>query len=478
MTSESTDIVASKPDVEKVAERHLHLLGEGRHKLRRKAIEEFLASLADNDLEDNDSLRLNQRRVLEWMIDDVKGRSLMKARRRLGVISRFVQVLKRSEVIPIDPITDLRSDLRLKGWVHIVPRLQSDDPHSELALLRRDVHPRGPLWDDIQDYLAFHRALGKKYYHEQLDLRSLDEFLWADGIRSPRDVTSSLIEAWYDAQPGIWRTRHTRLRNLCRFFDYLCESGTVTVNPVPSPLLATRRGLPRPPPYIFSIEQISAILGELRRESTDGFTPWHTETCHTMAALQYALGLRHGELRRLRLRDVDLARKTLFIDRTKFYKCRCLPFGPRVAQRLADFLELRHGILAPVREDHPLFVAWWRTPLCASVYRGAFQRALKTLGITTSRGHQPRTHDLRHTFAVHRLLRWYEEGVDVQTRLPWLSTFLGHVDIQSTEVYLTITADLYQQAGARFYECFGRDLESEARHEQDSPAGPDYPDIL
>ena len=74
----------------------------------------------------------------------------------------------------------------------------------------------------------------------------------------------------------------------------------------------------------------------------------------------------------------------------------------------------------------------------------AFHILLKTVGITEP--HRPRLHDLRHTFAVHRLLRWYREGVDVQQRLPWLSTFMGHVDIQSTQVYLTITADLLNEA--------------------------------
>jgi integrase len=316
-----------------------------------------------------------------------------------------------------------------------------------------------PEW--IRSYLTFHRALGKKYYRDQLNLRNLDNFLQAEGVRSPHVVSSQLIEAWYDSQPGVWRTRYEKIRGVYRFFKYLQAMEVIAANPVPSTLLETRRGVPRLyPPYIFTIEQISAILSELRRQPTDGFTPWHAETCHTMAALQYALGLRHGELRRLRIRDVDFSRKTLFIDRTKFYKNRCLPFGPRVEKRLEEFMQVRRSILAPIRDDHPLFVAWWRTPLCVSVYYEAFRLALKTLNITGHQGRAPRTHDLRHSFAVHRLSRWYRDGVDVQSRLPWLSTFLGHVDIQSTEVYLTITADLYEQASARFYRCFGQDLET------------------
>jgi integrase len=62
----------------------------------------------------------------------------------------------------------------------------------------------------------------------------------------------------------------------------------------------------------------------------------------------------------------------------------------------------------------------------------------------------PRVHDLRHSFAVGALLRWYRDGGDPTSRLLHLSTFLGHVDPASTAVYLTITAELLQAAGERF----------------------------
>ena len=56
----------------------------------------------------------------------------------------------------------------------------------------------------------------------------------------------------------------------------------------------------------------------------------------------------------------------------------------------------------------------------------------------------------RHTFAVGCLLRWYREDGDPQSRLHQLSTFMGHVDPESTAVYLTITADLLAEANRRF----------------------------
>ena len=64
----------------------------------------------------------------------------------------------------------------------------------------------------------------------------------------------------------------------------------------------------------------------------------------------------------------------------------------------------------------------------------------------------PRAHDLRHSFAVGTLLRWYRAGLDPAARLLPLSTFLGHVDPASTAVYLTITQELLQEANHRFEE--------------------------
>jgi len=80
---------------------------------------------------------------------------------------------------------------------------------------------------------------------------------------------------------------------------------------------------------------------------------------------------------------------------------------------------------------------------------------LQCLGLKPPRGYSgPRLHDLRATFAVHRLEEWYRQGVDVQSRLGSLSTYLGHINIASTQRYLPMTAELLQQASQRFKKYF------------------------
>ena len=59
----------------------------------------------------------------------------------------------------------------------------------------------------------------------------------------------------------------------------------------------------------------------------------------------------------------------------------------------------------------------------------------------------PRIHDLRHSFAVRRLMLWHEQGVDIDQRMLALSTYLGHAKISNTYWYLTGVPELMALAG-------------------------------
>jgi integrase len=90
--------------------------------------------------------------------------------------------------------------------------------------------------------------------------------------------------------------------------------------------------------------------------------------------------------------------------------------------------------------------------LKADTLRHYYRILCDQVGISRADGgrYQPRIHDLRHTFAVHRLTSWYRQGADVQKLLPLLSVYLGHVHIRATQVYLSMTPELLEEAGNRF----------------------------
>jgi integrase len=87
-----------------------------------------------------------------------------------------------------------------------------------------------------------------------------------------------------------------------------------------------------------------------------------------------------------------------------------------------------------------------------SVAERTFRRLRASAGVQRNGGprHQPRLHDLRHAGAVHRVIAWYRSGTEVQRLLPHLATYLGHVDLSSTQRYLTLTPQLLNEASLRF----------------------------
>jgi site-specific recombinase XerD len=175
-------------------------------------------------------------------------------------------------------------------------------------------------------------------------------------------------------------------------------------------------------------------------------------TFRTLLLFLYGTGMRVGEALKLHLADVDLDNGVVTVRGTKFYKSRLVPLGRDVHQILRMYLA------TPGRWNQhyqPLFQSRLRDAVRRPVVEKNFQRLRRLAGVSRSvvSPFQPRVHDLRHTFAVHRLTDWYKNGADVQSLLPALSTYLGHVDLSSTQRYLTMTPELLAEANRRF-QCY------------------------
>jgi integrase len=175
-------------------------------------------------------------------------------------------------------------------------------------------------------------------------------------------------------------------------------------------------------------------------------------TYFVLFAVLYGLGLRVGEACRLCIRDLDLERQLLVIRETKFYKGRLVPFGPKLGAVLAKHQRQRQAELAGTpAEDGPLFSLHAGRPINPGTVSQTFHALVPRLRLKIPPGvSPPRLHDLRHSFAVGTLARWYRQGHDPAARLLALSTFLGHVDVSSTAVYLTPTPELLEHASRRF----------------------------
>jgi integrase/recombinase XerD len=171
--------------------------------------------------------------------------------------------------------------------------------------------------------------------------------------------------------------------------------------------------------------------------------------------LLYGTGLRDGEVIRLNRADVDLDNSLLTVRLTKFHKSRLVPLGPQVCQILTEYANSRTAPVVRPGDETPFFTTRKGTRIVLKTLQAHFRRVRAQSGIRRTDGarYQPRLHDLRHTFAVHRLTSWYQKGADVQNLVFQLSVYLGHAHLADTQAYLSMTPDLLQEANALF-ECY------------------------
>lgn len=204
-------------------------------------------------------------------------------------------------------------------------------------------------------------------------------------------------------------------------------------------------------PHLYTGAEVTALLN-----AADGLHPQlRGLTFRTLISLLAVTGMRTGEACRLDLSDIDVNAGVLTIRDTKFGKHRQVPIHSSTGAALRDYLRVRDR-LSPASRTPALFVSTRGTRLDHANIPRTFASLIETAGITVSAKHRrPRLHDLRHSFATATLLGWYRDDVDVAARLPWLSTYLGHVDPKSTYWYLTGTPELLALAADRLDGAFG-----------------------
>jgi len=308
-----------------------------------------------------------------------------------------------------------------------------------------------PLGSRIDAFLELKRAMGRRYDEAEILLRGFERYVAAlDPLAEV--VTRELVHGWLAARPNIRpSTLVTRGGILRQFCLYLARTDPRTYVPERALLPAT---LPIFRAHIYSEEEVRALVQAALSPSPHRSST-RPHTLSTMILVLYATGLRRREICRLRLADVDLDARTLFVHMTKFYKSRLVPFSAGLAEKLRTYLDFR-ARQPPVDGHAPLFLNRGRRAFGPRKLSGIFHELIKTAGIVSAPSRRgPRLHDMRHTFAVHRLLRWYREGADVEAKLSLLATYMGHGNVLSTQVYLSATAELLREASGRFERAYG-----------------------
>jgi integrase/recombinase XerD len=296
------------------------------------------------------------------------------------------------------------------------------------------------LHEAVTQYLTLRRALGFKLVEYDRLLADFVDYLEQTGTPT---ITIESALAWATkpagVQPHRWKARLCMVRGFARYVHAV--DPRVEVPPVD--LLPHHHH--RPTPYVFSPEDIAALLAATHHIRS----PLRAATFDTLVGLLATTGMRVGEAIRLDDADVDLTFGLLTVRQTKFTKSRQLPVHPTTVAALRDYARERDRLGCRPRKTASFFVSLAGTRLFYSDVRATFRRLVTVAEIGSESTRSPRIHDLRHSFAVTTLLDWYRDGADVQARLPLLSAYLGHSHPSSTYWYLQAAPELLALAATR-----------------------------
>lgn len=287
----------------------------------------------------------------------------------------------------------------------------------------------------VENYLTMRRSLGFKLRDMEHNLHHFVSFMEQ---QEASIITVELALRWAQqpqgVQPAHWATRLSFVRSFARYWSAIDPRTEIP----PMGLLPYRPK--RATPYIYSDEEIEQILNAAKNLSpSKGLRPW---TYYTLFGLLAVTGMRISEVIHLGRGDVDLDQELLTVRLTKFSKSRLIPLHPSTVKNLKHYLR-RRDQFHPWSTASRFFLSNQGIPLTDCMVRWTFVKLSRQIGLRKIGDcGGPRIHDLRHRFAVTTLLDWYRAGVDVEQRLPVLSTYLGHAHVTDTYWYLSAIPEL------------------------------------
>jgi integrase len=308
----------------------------------------------------------------------------------------------------------------------------------------------------ITRFLDHKRVLGHRYRGEAWLLRTLQGHVERSG---GRDLNAKCFGTWLasfqDRHPNTRRKWYQIARHFCAYRR----------RSEPDCFLPAVEGAAKRQPYITPVivepEQIGRMIGIASTLPKTIRSPIRGAALRLAVVLFYACGLRLGELLRLKLGDVEERQTVLRIRESKFHKSRLVPMSSSVTRELRAYLWKRRKIFI-IDPNAPLLCNRYSgriRPYSHPGLQSAINQLFDAAGVRDEQGRRPRVHDLRHTFAVQALIRWYRNGADVQSCLPKLALYMGHVSIESSAYYLHWVPTLRRLASHRFEKCFGHLVE-------------------
>ena len=309
---------------------------------------------------------------------------------------------------------------------------------------------RKTITDWVNEYVTRRQALGFRMQTEEAELLRFARYVAERGKQGP--LTQEIVLEWLGSSPNASRTYQApRLASLRSFAKYLAiyEPGTE----IP-PAKLFGRTASRPEPHIYSDQELFELFRACERARPPGGL--RSRTYRLLFGLLAVTGMRVSEALKLDNRDVDLDNGVLRVQDTKFRKSRLVPLHSSTTRALRQYV-LARDTHPPCSQSEAFLLSEKGGRLPYRTVQGFFREIRERLGWDHQRGGRaPRIQDLRHSFACRRILAWYEQGLDVESLIPSLSTYLGHAKVTDTYWYLTGSPELFSIAGERFEQFAGK----------------------
>ncbi len=298
----------------------------------------------------------------------------------------------------------------------------------------------------VECYVAVRRALGYATRSEEKLLKDFVQFLELNKVSGPIRALSAIEWACAPAPGRGVSGQASRLRVVRGFLSHL----QAFESEIEVPGSGVLPSFQRPLPYLYSADEIAALMKEASRLGPKDSLRPHTYV--TLIGLLASCGLRVGEALRLKMEEVRLScnHPHLQVVQTKFRKSRLVPLHPSCAEKVARYAAQRKRLSYDGLSD-AFLVSENGTHLsyraCRNTFSGLVQRA--GMGKRPGTG-RPGIHSLRHIFAVSRMIEWHRTGMNVRDLVPHLSVYMGHVRPAHTYWYLTATPELLSAASEAF----------------------------
>jgi integrase/recombinase XerD len=311
------------------------------------------------------------------------------------------------------------------------------------------IQCHSPLSELMEKFIHEKQAYGYRYTRENHELLRLDRFLCKIGLQSlelPRDIVDKWTAKRVYEKASNQRLRIIRIR---QFALYLRRQGINAYVPETTKAFVKRIEFT---PYIFNHQQVNNILQAADNTPPDTRSPMRHLIMPEVFRLLYCCGMRVSEVLHLKSSDVNLAAGILTIRKSKFNKDRLVPLAPAMTARMRKYA----SVLGEGNSSSVFFSKADGEPYSKGTVYYFFRQLLWKCSIPHGgRGKGPRLHDLRHSFAVHRLESWYRQGEDLGVKLPLLAAYMGHKNLVSTQWYLHLTPEIFPNIVTRFEQFAG-----------------------